>query len=101
MLPIEFDNALKDWQEVEFGNLKTNYERTRMSIFYQLMSQSTKSISFNEFCRETLPFPWDEDKNGEVVAFTDDDYTFMQNLGNTNNKIKDLTLEETDELTRL
>jgi hypothetical protein len=96
MLPVEFDNALKDWQEVEFGNLKTNYERTRLAIYYQILSQSTKSVTYNEFCTESLPYPWDEGK--EIIQTNyDADLELMNNLGAK--EMKALSLEEMSKLT--
>ena len=72
----------------------------RISTFFTVLMQSSKSFSFNEFCKNYMPFAWDIENEDDTPAptFTLDDYNMMANLGKNAKKVGDISLEEIDKM---
>lgn len=58
LTPKEFSLYCKFWNEEETGKYKSDWERTRLIIYYGL--EFKRPITYKEFCNTYLPLGWDE-----------------------------------------
>ena len=67
--PVEIDWALQPYYEMKSSESKTNWERTRVLIYYQYLYTPSKKnkVSYNQFKNEFLPFSFDALEKPDVM----------------------------------
>ena len=63
MLPVEYMECVKVWEETNSSNLKAKYELFRFTSWLNLAPHLSKSKSQRDLFR----FPWEKIKKGRIL----------------------------------
>ena len=60
MTPKKFYTILNMSNELQSENVKSNWERTRLAIYYNM--EFKHPMMYKDFCKQFLPMSWDKEE---------------------------------------
>ena len=86
--PLEIDFAFKAYHEKALIDIKTNWERTRIQVYYAYLLTASKKrkVNYRQFKREYLPFAFDEEE--PIEAMSDETFDSINDFFNNTPVIK-------------
>ena len=90
LTPKEYMTILSKWNDEKMLEIKSNWERTRLQIYYSMKFKNP--VTYKSFCEQFLPLEWDEKEEPFEITQELVDYVFKEPEGNIlTTPIKDLS----------